>query len=234
MSEYVNMHKPYGPYERFVKRPLDCILASAALVCLSPVMALTAVAVRVKLGSPVIFKQPRPGKDEKVFNLYKFRTMTDERDENGVLLPDDVRLTPFGRMLRSTSLDELPELVNIAKGDMAVIGPRPLATVYLPYYNDEERHRHDVRPGLTGKAQVMGRNSVSWPERFAYDLEYVKKITFIQDASIIVQTVLTVLKRDGIGQGAERPIDFHVMRQAEWDAQESSAIAEDNKVAAEK
>lgn len=221
MSEYVNNHKAHGPYERWVKRPLDCFLASAALVGLSPIMAVTAVAVRVKLGSPVIFRQPRPGKDERIFNLYKFRSMSDARDAEGNLLPDDVRLTRFGRILRSTSLDELPELVNIVKGDMAVVGPRPLATVYLPYYSDEERHRHDVRPGLTGLAQVMGRNSVDWSVRFGYDVEYVNSISFARDASIIFRTVMTVLKREGIGQGTERPVDFHVARQAEWDAKEA-------------
>ena len=206
MSEYVNAHKPYGPYERWVKRPLDAALASLAIVGLSPVLAATAVAVRVKLGSPVIFKQPRPGKNGKVFNLYKFRTMTDERDENGVLLPDDARLTPFGRMLRSTSLDELPELVNIAKGDMAVVGPRPLLVEYLPYYSDTEAHRHDVRPGLTGLAQIHGRNTISWEDKFSWDLQYVKDITFLGDLKIILGTVSKVLRHSDIRVGKQHTV----------------------------
>ena len=158
-------HKPYGPYEKFIKRPLDCFLATCALIILSPVMAITALMVRIKLGSPVLFKQDRPGKidpltgKEKIFRLRKFRSMSNETDENGELLPDELRLTKFGQILRSTSLDELPELINIIKGDMAIVGPRPLAMQYLPYYNTEERRRHSVRPGLTGLAQVNGRNS---------------------------------------------------------------------------
>lgn len=203
MSEHVNNHKPFGPYERWVKRPLDAVLASLAIVGLSPVLVTTAVAVRVKLGSPVIFKQPRPGKNEKVFNLFKFRTMTDERDEDGNLLPDDARITPFGRMLRSTSLDELPELVNIAKGDMAVVGPRPLLVEYLPYYTEAEGHRHDVRPGLTGLAQINGRNTISWEEKFSWDLKYVEHISFLGDAAIIIQTIGKVFKRSDIRVGSQ-------------------------------
>lgn len=201
MSE--NSHKPYGSYERWIKRPLDCVLASAALVCLSPVMLVTAIAVRAKLGSPIIFRQARPGKNEAVFNLYKFRTMTDERDENGQLLSDDVRLTSFGRWLRSTSLDELPELVNIVKGDMAIIGPRPLLVEYLPYYTEEEHHRHDVRPGLSGLAQVHGRNAISWEEKFSWDLRYVNKITFLVDAKIVFETIVKTIKRSDILVGKE-------------------------------
>lgn len=197
-------HKPYGPYERFVKRPLDCFLATCAVVGLSPVLGVTALLVRMKLGSPVLFKQDRPGKDEKIFKLYKFRSMTNQRDENGKLLPDDVRLTKFGRILRSTSLDELPELLNIIKGDMAVIGPRPLLVEYLPYYTEEEHHRHDVRPGLTGLAQVNGRNAIhSWEERFQYDLEYVNHITLAMDLKVLFTTVIKVIKRSDIQVGSE-------------------------------
>ena len=189
-------HKPYGPYEKYVKRPLDCFLASSALILLSPVMLTVSVLVRTKLGSPVLFTQERPGKDEKIFKLYKFRTMTDERDENGELLSDTVRLTPFGEKLRSTSLDELPELFNIVKGDMAIIGPRPLLTRYLPAYTEEEAHRHDVRPGLSGLAQVNGRNYLPWDQRLAYDVEYVKKITFLGDLKIVMKTIENVLAQN--------------------------------------
>ena len=190
-------HKPYGPYEKYFKRPL------AALAALSPVMLGTAVLVRTKLGSPVIFSQERPGKDEKIFKLYKFRTMTDERDENGELLPDTVRLTPVGKKLRATSLDELPELINIVKGDMAIIGPRPLLTQYLPAYTEEEKHRHDVRPGLSGLAQVNGRNFVPWDQRLAYDVEYVKKITFLGDLKIVLKTIQNVIRHDDVAVNTE-------------------------------
>ena len=165
-------HKPYGPYEKFFKRPLDVILSGAALVVLSPVMGVTALLVRNKLGSPVLFTQDRPGKDEKIFKMYKFRSMTDERDADGRLLPDDMRLTKFGRILRSTSLDELPELWNIFNGDMSIVGPRPLLVKYLAYYTEEEHHRHDVRPGLTGLAQINGRNNLAWSERLGLDICY--------------------------------------------------------------
>ncbi len=191
-------HKPYGAYERFIKRPLDCFLSTGALIVLSPVLALTAFLVRTKLGSPVLFTQNRPGRNEKIFKLYKFRTMTDERDENGELLSDDVRLTKFGKLLRSTSLDELPELLNIIKGDMAVIGPRPLLVQYLERYNEHQARRHDVRPGLTGYAQAHGRNAMSWEEKFDYDVHYVDNITFKGDLKILIDTVNTVLKREGI------------------------------------
>lgn len=197
-------HRPYGPYEKFIKRPLGFLLALLALIILSPVLLITALLVRIKLGSPVLFRQDRPGKDEKIFRLCKFRTMTDQRDENGKLLPDDVRLTKFGRALRSTSLDELPELLNIIKGDMAVIGPRPLLVEYLPYYTEEEHHRHDVRPGLTGWAQVNGRNAIhSWEERFRYDLEYVNHVTFAMDMKVLFTTVIKVIKRSDIQVGSE-------------------------------
>lgn len=196
-------HKPYGPYEKYIKRLLDCFLSILALIVLSPIIIITALLVRVKLGSPVLFTQERPGKNEKIFKLYKFRTMTSQTDEKGNFLPDEVRLTSFGKKLRSTSLDELPELLNIIKGDMAIIGPRPLLVKYLSYYTKEEHHRHDVRPGLTGLAQVNGRNNLSWELRFKNDLEYVNKITFIRDISIIGKTVLKVLGRSDILMGTE-------------------------------
>ena len=200
----MNKHKPYGPYERVIKRPLDCVLSLFALIVLSPLMLITALLVRIKLGSPIIFKQSRPGLNEDIFMLYKFRTMTDARDENGILLSDDIRLTKFGRFLRSTSLDELPELFNILKGDMAVIGPRPLLVDYLTFYTDEEHHRHDVRPGLTGWAQINGRNAIdSWEERFKYDLEYVNHISFAMDIKVLFLTVWKVIKRSDIQVGSE-------------------------------
>jgi lipopolysaccharide/colanic/teichoic acid biosynthesis glycosyltransferase len=191
-------HKPNGPYESFIKRPLDCVLATCAFVALSPILGVTALLVRKKLGSPVLFSQDRPGKDERTFKLYKFRSMTDEKDENGELLPDEVRLTKFGRTLRSTSLDELPELINIIRGDMAIVGPRPLLVKYLPYYTEEQHKRHSVRPGLTGYAQVHGRNAVNWDDKFAMDVKYAEKITFLGDVKIILETVGKVLKREGI------------------------------------
>lgn len=191
------MHKP-GFYETIVKRLLDIVLSAAGLILLSPVLAVTAVLVRKKLGSPVIFRQPRPGRDGKIFHLYKFRSMTDARDENGNLLPDDVRLTSFGKKLRATSLDELPELLNILRGDMSIVGPRPLLVKYLPLYNEEQRHRHDVRPGLTGWAQVHGRNTVTWEEKFRLDLWYVRNISLMLDLKILLLTVKSVLHREGI------------------------------------
>lgn len=196
-NEVRSPHKP-GLYERYIKRPQDFLCSLLAIIVLSPVMLITAILVRIKLGSPVIFKQERPGRDGKIFQLYKFRSMTDQRDENGNLLPDEVRLTKFGRLLRSTSLDELPELVNILKGDMAVVGPRPLLVRYLPLYNEHQARRHEVRPGFTGYAQVHGRNAISWEEKFDLDVCYVDHITFLGDWKIIFQTVKTVLKREGI------------------------------------
>ncbi|MFZ2462164.1 MAG: sugar transferase [Caldibacillus thermoamylovorans] len=187
-----------GIYRRYIKRPLDFILSLIAIIVLSPVILLIAFFVRVNLGSPVIFKQERPGLNEKIFTMYKFRTMTDERDENGDLLPDGIRLTKFGRFLRNSSLDELPELFNILKGDMSFVGPRPLLVKYLPLYNEEQRHRHDTRPGLTGYAQVNGRNSISWEERFKLDVYYTRNITFLGDLKIILKTIITVLKKEGI------------------------------------
>lgn len=188
-------------YEKYFKRPLDLCCALLALVVLSPLMAVTAILVRVKLGTPVIFKQKRPGLNSKIFTLYKFRTMTDEKDEHGNLLPDKQRLTRFGKMLRSTSLDELPELVNILIGDMAVVGPRPLLVKYLPYYTKKELHRHDVRPGLTGLAQVNGRNLLSWDERLQIDCRYVEKITLMGDIVILFKTVKKVFCRSDITVG---------------------------------
>lgn len=185
-------------YSSFFKRFFDIVLSFFVLLLCSPLYALLAILVRTKLGSPVIFTQERPGKDGKIFRLYKFRTMTDERDENGNLLPDAVRLTRFGQMLRSTSLDELPEFYNILKGDMSFIGPRPLLCAYLPLYNDKQRHRHDVRPGLTGLAQCSGRNLLSWEERFDLDVEYVQNLSFGLDISIIFRTVRGIVKKEGI------------------------------------
>lgn len=191
-----------GFYEKYIKRPQDFCCALAAIIVLSPIMAVTAVLVRVKLGSPVIFKQERPGLHGKIFTLYKFRTMTDAKDRNGNLLPDEVRLTKFGKMLRSTSLDELPELINMLKGDMAVVGPRPLLVKYLPLYNEYQARRHEVRPGFTGYAQVNGRNAITWDDKFEKDVFYVDHITFLGDWKIIFQTLKTVIRREGISSGS--------------------------------
>lgn len=185
---------------KYIKRILDIISSLLAIIILSPLLAVTAVLVKTKLGSPVLFKQERPGKDEKIFTLMKFRTMTDERDENGELLPDEIRLTKFGKFLRSTSIDELPELFNILKGDMSVIGPRPLLVQYLPYYTKEERHRHDVRPGLTGWAQVNGRNSLDWDHRFECDVEYVKNMSLLFDIKIMFSTILKVIGKSDVAE----------------------------------
>ena len=187
-----------GIYCRYIKRGMDILCALAAMIVFCWLYGIIAILVRVKLGSPAIFKQLRPGKDEKIFCLYKFRTMTDARGANGELLPDAQRLTPFGRRLRSTSLDELPELWNILRGDMSIVGPRPLLVKYLPYYTQTERRRHAVRPGLTGLAQVNGRNLTSWAERFAYDVDYVDHISFVLDAKIVLMTIRCVLSREGI------------------------------------
>lgn len=185
-------------YEKYIKRLMDIVLSGGALIVLSPVILGTAILVRTKLGSPVIFCQERPGKDEKIFKLYKFRSMTDQRDENDNLLPDEARLTKLGKLLRSTSLDELPELWNILRGDMSIVGPRPLLVKYLPLYNEEQQHRHNVRPGLTGWAQVNGRNAISWEEKFKLDVWYVENLSFATDVKIIFLTVKKVFCREGI------------------------------------
>lgn len=192
------MQRKQGIYEKYVKRILDILFSMLFLILFWWLILVIALLVKIKLGSPVIFKQPRPGKNEKIFNMYKFRTMTDERDANGELLPDDRRLTKFGNFLRKTSCDELLEIFNILKGDMSFIGPRPLLVKYLNRYSEEQHHRHDVRPGLTGYAQVHGRNAIGWEERFALDLEYVKNITFWGDVKILIDTVKVVLKREGV------------------------------------
>lgn len=200
-------HTWNGPYEHYIKRPLDMALSLLAIITLSPLFCFVCLLVRFKLGKPIIFTQERPGKDEELFKLYKFRTMTDERDELGNLLDDEERLTNFGRFLRSTSLDELPELYNILKGDMAIVGPRPLLVRYLPFYRQSERVRHEVRPGLTGPSQVSGRNLLSWDDRFALDVKYAATITFFGDCKIILKTFSSVLLRKDIVVGND-----HIMK----------------------
>lgn len=194
-------------YRKYIKRMLDFILSLLAIVILSPVLLITAILVKIKLGSPIIFKQQRPGKNEKIFTLYKFRTMTDKKDEKGNLLPDEQRLTRFGKILRSTSIDELPELINILKGDMSIVGPRPLLVEYLELYNQNQKHRHDVRPGLTGLAQINGRNTISWEEKFNEDLKYINKVDFIGDVKIILKTIIKVFKREGISQHGNQTME---------------------------
>ena len=208
-------HKPHGIYEKCIKRLFDVVMATSAVVLLSPVMLTTAILVRTKLGSPVLFTQERPGKDEKIFKLYKFRTMTDARDSEGNLLPDKDRLPEFGRKLRATSLDELPELFNIIKGDMSIVGPRPLLVKYLPRYNDVQKRRHEVRPGFTGLAQVHGRNSISWEEKFDWDVKYIDRITFMGDLKIILDTVGTVFKREGISAEGSATMEEFMGREEE-------------------
>lgn len=201
------MRRRKGFYEACIKRPVDFVCALGGIIVLSPVLLITAGLVKLKLGSPVIFKQERPGLNEKIFTLYKFRTMTDEKDENGNLLPDEIRLTEFGKWLRSTSLDELPELFNILKGDMAIVGPRPLLVKYLDRYDEKQRHRHDVRPGITGYAQVNGRNTVNWEKRFEMDVWYTQHISLQRDMRIISKTIQTVLKREGISSGTSETME---------------------------
>lgn len=219
-------HKVRGPYEAFVKRILDILISVIVMILFCWIYAILALLVKIKLGSPVIFSQNRPGKinpktgKEQIFRLYKFRSMNDKKEENGKLLPGALRLTKFGARLRATSLDELPEIVNIFKGDMSLIGPRPLATVYLPYYTEEERERHTVRPGLTGLAQCSGRNNLSWEDKFAYDIGYARNITFLMDCKIIYKTVKAVLTHEGIGQGEQTPESFHVYRQRQIEEKE--------------
>ena len=185
-------------YRKYFKRPMDFLLSLLGIIGLSPILIVVAILVRVKLGSPVLFKQRRPGLKGKIFTIYKFRTMTDKKDKDGNLLPDSERLTRFGKILRATSLDELPELLNILKGDMSIVGPRPLLVEYLELYNEHQKRRHEVRPGLTGHAQVNGRNAISWEEKFNLDVEYVNNISFIGDIRIIIQTVKKVLAKEGI------------------------------------
>lgn len=187
-----------GFYEKYIKRALDIMLSGIAMIVLSPVMLITAILVRVNLGSPVVFCQERPGKDEIIFKMHKFRTMTEERNENGELLPDEKRLTEFGKTLRSLSLDELPELWDIFRGKMSIVGPRPLLVKYLPLYSEEQHHRHDIKPGLTGWAQVNGRNLTSWEERFEHDIYYVNHVSFLMDVKIVFATVRCVFAREGI------------------------------------
>ena len=207
-----------GFYARVVKRALDVICSAAALLVFCWLFGILALLVRIKLGSPVIYKANRPGRidpktgKERIFQLYKFRSMTNEKDENGKLLPDTERLTPFGRKLRAASLDELPEIFNIFKGDMSIVGPRPLAVSYLQYYTEEEHHRHDVRPGLTGLAQVSGRNSLSWEQKFALDLQYIRELSFLRDVGIVLKTVVKVFRREGIGQGEAAPVSLSTER----------------------
>ncbi|WP_302328532.1 sugar transferase [Salirhabdus salicampi] len=196
-----------GIYRRFVKRPMDFMLSLIAIIVLSPVFLVVALLVRTKLGSPILFKQKRPGLNEEIFMMYKFRTMTDEKDAKGELLPDSDRLTKFGRFLRSTSLDELPELLNILKGDMSIIGPRPLLVQYLPLYNNHQKRRHEVRPGLSGLAQVSGRNAISWEDKFNLDVEYVDNVRFVEDWKLIFLTVKKVLVREGINSETAATIE---------------------------
>lgn len=196
-----------GTYRRFIKRPMDFMLSLIAIIILSPILLVVAILVRMKLGSPIIFKQKRPGLNEEIFLMYKFRSMTDEKDSKGELLPDSVRLTKFGRLLRSTSLDELPELFNILKGDMSIIGPRPLLVQYLPLYNNHQKRRHKVRPGLSGLAQVSGRNAISWEDKFNLDVEYVENVSFIEDWKIIFLTIKKVFVREGINSETAATIE---------------------------
>ena len=225
----MNKHVPYGIYEKYFKRILDVICALAAIIVFWWLYIIIGILVKINMGSPVIFKQPRPGKNGEIFNLYKFRTMTDKKDINGELLPDEERLTRFGKILRSTSLDEIPEAFCILFGTMSVVGPRPLAVKYLPYYNEYEKQRHDVRPGLTGLAQVSGRNLVNWDERFEYDVKYAKKITFIGDLKIIVLTIATALKRTGIeGNGVVALEDFDVYRKNQRETNDDNLREKNN------
>ena len=223
-----NNHKPYGPYERFFKRFLDAFLATGAVIVLSPILLFfTILGAVAMIGNP-FYIQKRPGRidrsgKERIIKLIKFRSMTNEKDENGKLLPDKDRLNKYGRFIRATSLDELPSLLNIVLGDISIIGPRPLALLYLKYYTAQERHRHDVRPGLTGLAQVNGRNNLSWDEKFAYDFEYVNRITFAGDFRILLRTVKKVFAREGIGQGEQMPVSLHIER-ANWILTEEGAI----------
>ena len=206
-------------YAKYIKRLIDIILSLLVIVLFCWLYAIVAILVRVKLGSPVLFKQARPGKDEKIFNMFKFRTMTDERDANGELLPDEIRLTKFGSFLRKSSLDELPEFFNILKGDMSFIGPRPLLVKYLPYYNERERLRHSIRPGLTGWAQAHGRNAISWEKKFEYDVWYVEHMSFLTDIRVIIDTVKAVLHSEGVALNALEDFDEYRKHQTHTDTQ---------------
>ena len=214
-EEKTEKHHPYGIYEKWIKRPIDAFLSTGALIVFSPILIVTAVLVRISLGSPIFFTQDRPGKNEKIFKLYKFRTMTDAVDEDGNLLPDEQRLPAFGKKLRSTSLDELPELFNIIKGDMSIVGPRPLLVRYLPRYNKHQARRHEVRPGFTGLAQVNGRNAISWEEKFDWDVKYVDHISFLGDCKIILDTVWTVVKKEGINSNTSATMEEFMGSQEE-------------------
>ena len=219
-------------YQRFVKRPMDFILSLMAIIALSPVLIIVGVLVRVKLGSPVLFKQKRPGLNEKIFTMYKFRTMTDQKDENGELLPDSVRLTKFGRMLRSTSLDEFPELFNILRGDMSIVGPRPQLVRDMVFMTEEQRQRHSVHPGLTGWAQVNGRNKVTWEEKLSLDLDYIEDISFVKDWRIIFMTVAKVFKKDDIateGMDTAEDLGDYLLRVGKVDRQEHDKLIDDSK-----
>lgn len=210
-----NVKKNKGIYRRFFKRPMDFFLSLIAIIILSPVLLIVSILVRVKLGSPILFKQERPGLNEKIFTMYKFRTMTDGKDAEGKLLPDSVRLTKFGRLLRATSLDELPELFNILKGDMSIVGPRPLLVQYLPLYNQQQKRRHEERPGLTGYAQVNGRNAISWENKFKLDVEYVDSITFIGDWKIIFLTLKKVFVKEGISSETSVTMELFKVNEVE-------------------
>jgi lipopolysaccharide/colanic/teichoic acid biosynthesis glycosyltransferase len=221
-----------GVYRKYIKRPMDFILALCAIIVLAPVLLIIAILVRIKLGSPVLFKQKRPGLNEKIFTLYKFRTMTDERDENGELLPDSDRLTKFGRLLRSTSLDELPELFNILKGDMSIVGPRPQLVRDMVFMTPEQRQRHSVLPGLSGWAQVNGRNNITWEEKLALDLEYIKSITFFNDVKIVLMTFVKVFKSDGIstdGMDTAEDLGDYLLRERKISENEYCATLEESK-----
>lgn len=209
-------------YKRFLKRVLDCIISGLAIIILFPLLTILTIIGIVEMKGNPFFTQERVGKDEKEFKLIKFRSMTNEKDSSGKLLPDKDRLVKYGRLLRATSLDELPELINILKGDMSIIGPRPLSVKYLPYYTIQEHHRHDVRPGLTGLAQVNGRNNLSWEEKFAYDLEYIRSLSFIFDMKIFIKTIIKVFAHEGIGQGEAMPMSLYDERK-DWKLTEKGA-----------
>lgn len=205
-------------YSRYLKRLLDIVLSGCALVVLSPFLFIFTISGAIAMRGNPLFTQDRPGKDEKIFKLIKFRSMSNKKDKEGNLLPDSVRLNSYGKLIRKLSIDEFPELINIFKGDMSIVGPRPLAVIYLPYYNEVEKHRHDVRPGLTGLAQVNGRNALNWPDRFAFDIEYVNNITFMNDVKIIIKTIGKVFgSKDITVRGTTQIVDFHKFRMAEWE-----------------